>query len=78
MDKFFSRQQMLKMEPEIHSLTQRLCDKLLRKTDEVIGIQTAYSCLSSDVVSAYCFGEPFGFVDQVCSFPPRSLSTYFA
>lgn len=66
-EKFFSRQQMLKMEPEIHGLTQRLCDKILRTTGEVLDVRTAYSCLVSDVISAYCFGEPLGFVDQVCA-----------
>ncbi|ROV96702.1 hypothetical protein VSDG_05517 [Cytospora chrysosperma] len=63
-ERFFSRQQMLKMEPEIHGLTQRLCDKILRTTGEVLDVRTAYSCLVSDVISAYCFGEPLGFVDQ--------------
>lgn len=57
---------MLKMEPEIHSLTQRLCDKILRTTGEVLVIQTVFSCLVTDVISEYCFGEPLGFVDQVC------------
>ncbi|ROV93806.1 hypothetical protein VMCG_08793 [Cytospora schulzeri] len=65
MDKFFSRHQMVNLEPEIHSLAQRLCDKLLRtKDDEVLDIQAAYSCLATDVIAAYCFGETLGFVDQ--------------
>jgi hypothetical protein len=27
-----------------------------------LDVTTAYSCFTSDVISGYCFGEPFGFV----------------
>jgi hypothetical protein len=27
-------------------------------------VTTAYSCFTSDVISGYCFGEPFGFLAQ--------------
>ncbi|KUI60841.1 Trichodiene oxygenase [Cytospora mali] len=64
LDKFFSRQQILKLETEINGLTQRLCHKLLRKTGEVLDIQTVYSCLVTDLISAYCFGETMGFMEQ--------------
>ena len=70
MDKFFSRQQISRMEAEINSLTQRMCNKLLRTAGDVLDIQTVYSCLVTDVISSYCFGEPIGFTDQVCSCPP--------
>jgi hypothetical protein len=32
---------------------------------EPLDVTTAYSCFTSDVISGYCFGEPFGFVEQV-------------
>ncbi|KAH9909477.1 cytochrome P450 [Xylariomycetidae sp. FL2044] len=65
MNKFFSRAQISKLEPEMHQLTQLLCDKLLRNpTKGPLNVTTAYSCFSSDMISAYCFGEPLGFLEQ--------------
>ncbi|KAI1763613.1 cytochrome P450 [Hypoxylon sp. FL1150] len=64
--KFFSKNQIAKLEPQLQSLTQRLCDKLLAWTgkDEPINTQMAYSCFTSDAISDYCFGESFGFLAQ--------------
>ncbi|WQF79329.1 Putative cytochrome P450 [Colletotrichum destructivum] len=67
MNKFFSRLQMFKFESKVHALAQRLCDKLLAGVsgpDDVVLLTEAYSCFTSDVVSEYCFGEAFGFLDQ--------------
>ncbi|GKT41142.1 cytochrome P450 monooxygenase sdnE [Colletotrichum spaethianum] len=67
MNKFFSRNQMFKLEPKVHALAQRLCDKLLAGAgdpDKVVPLTEAYSCFTSDVVSDYCFGEAFGFLSQ--------------
>ncbi|KAK2052357.1 trichodiene oxygenase [Colletotrichum caudatum] len=67
MSKFFSRVRMLKLEPKVHALAQRLCDKLLAGAsdpDKVVPLTEAYSCFTSDVVSDYCFGESFGFLDR--------------
>lgn len=30
-----------------------------------LNVTTAYSCFTSDVISGYCFGNPFGFLEQV-------------
>ncbi|KAK2044830.1 trichodiene oxygenase [Colletotrichum somersetense] len=67
MSKFFSRVQMFKLEPKVHALAQRLCDKLLagaNDPEKVVPLTDAYSCFTSDVVSEYCFGESFGFLDR--------------
>ncbi|KAJ8116515.1 hypothetical protein OPT61_g2076 [Boeremia exigua] len=64
-NKFFSRAQITKLEPEMKKLTQTLCDKLLRcPSNQAFEITTAYSCFSTDVISAYCFGKPIGFLEQ--------------
>ncbi|KAK0382338.1 trichodiene oxygenase [Colletotrichum limetticola] len=65
--KFFSRQQMLKLEPQVHASAQKLCDKLLScagADGEVVPLQDAYSCFTTDVITEYCFGESFGFLEQ--------------
>ncbi|KAJ3946828.1 uncharacterized protein N0V96_003204 [Colletotrichum fioriniae] len=65
--KFFSRQQMLKLEPQVHASAQKLCDKLLSfagADGEIVPLQDAYSCFTTDVITEYCFGESFGFLEQ--------------
>ncbi|KAM0271148.1 hypothetical protein ACHAQH_009167 [Verticillium albo-atrum] len=62
--KFFSRAMIARLEGEIHDLVQRLCDKLLaqsgKERPEPFDVAMAYSCFTSDAISGYCFGEPFG------------------
>ncbi|KAI4687804.1 uncharacterized protein J4E88_003395 [Alternaria novae-zelandiae] len=69
--KFFSRAMITRLEPEIHSLVQQLCDKLLRQSsdNEPFDIAMAYSCFTSDAISSYSFGESFGFLDQEGWYP---------
>ncbi|KXH35570.1 trichodiene oxygenase [Colletotrichum salicis] len=65
--KFFSRKQMLKLEPQVHASAQKLCDKLLTfagADGEVVPLQDAYSCFTTDVITEYCFGESFRFLEQ--------------
>ncbi|KAG9234593.1 benzoate 4-monooxygenase cytochrome p450 [Amylocarpus encephaloides] len=65
LSRFFSRAQVTQLEPKIHKLAERLCDKILvvGKKDP-FDVTTAYSLLSSDVISGYCFGESIGLVAQ--------------
>ncbi|PYI13626.1 cytochrome P450 [Aspergillus violaceofuscus CBS 115571] len=66
-NKFFSRAQITKLEADIEDLADQLCDKLINigtKSEEPIDLVTAYSCFTSDIISGYCFGEPFGFIRQ--------------
>jgi cytochrome P450 len=63
--KFFSRQQMLKLETEVHDFAQRVADKLLRSGDgRPFDIKHTFNCFTADVISQYAFGNPMGFVDQ--------------
>ena len=67
MSRHFSRQQMLRLEPEIHSTLQKFCGKLLSYNSRYPGpfdITMAYSCFTSDIISDYSFGEPLGLLDQ--------------
>jgi cytochrome P450 len=63
MARFFSRGQMLKLESEVHTFTQRVCDKMLR-TKGPFDLKEAFNCYTADIISQYSFGEPMGFVDQ--------------
>ena len=76
--KFFSRGQIAKLEPQIHALVQRLCDKLLAEAgkDRPVDVTMAYSCFTSDVIADYCFGESFGFLARDAWEPNYRASLY--
>jgi hypothetical protein len=60
-----------RLEPDIHVLVQKLCNKLLAQSGdgEVFDITMAYSCFATDAISGYSFGESFGLLDQKGWFP---------
>jgi cytochrome P450 len=64
--KFFSHGMIERLEGDIHSSVHKLCDKLLAQSgkEAPIDVAMAYSCFTSDTISAYCFGETFGLLDQ--------------
>lgn len=65
MNKYFSRQQMLKLEGEVLEFSHRVADKMLKMSGgQPFNIKEAFNCFTADVVSQYAFGEPMGFVDQ--------------
>jgi hypothetical protein len=55
-----------RIEPEIHSLVQKLCSKLLTQSGDKkpFDITMAYSCFTTDAISGYSFGTSFGFLEQ--------------
>ncbi|KAK8072563.1 cytochrome P450 [Apiospora saccharicola] len=63
-NRFFSRGQIMKLEPEVHQLAQRRCDKMLRWRQAPIGVNEAYNCFTADTISQYAFGQPLGFLEQ--------------
>jgi hypothetical protein len=54
------------LEPLIHERAQRLCDKFLREVgrNKPIDLAKAYSCFTTDIIIAYCFGQTEGFLDN--------------
>ncbi|KAK4075534.1 cytochrome P450 [Purpureocillium lilacinum] len=68
--KFFSRSMISRLESDVRALAQKLCDKLLAHADKpAFDVTMAYSCFTSDAISGYCFGEPFGFLEQEGWYP---------
>lgn len=59
------------LEPEIHKLVNKLCDKLLAQSGdgEVFDVTMAYSCFTADAISGYSFGESFGLLQQKGWYP---------
>ncbi|PGG95967.1 hypothetical protein AJ79_09787 [Helicocarpus griseus UAMH5409] len=63
--KFFSRQQMLKLEGEVQESAQLVADKMLRSAGKgPFDVKEAFNCYTADVISQYAFGEPMGFIAQ--------------
>lgn len=56
----------MSLEEDVAALAQRLCDKIMaqRGNGTPFDLTIAYSNLSTDVISAYCFGESFNLLDQ--------------
>lgn len=69
--KFFSVAMISQLEGEVHSLVDKLCTKLLAERTKAAGtarqtvdMAAAYSLFTTDTISSYSFGEPFGLLDQ--------------
>ncbi|XXG96814.1 Mitochondrial succinate-fumarate transporter [Hypoxylon texense] len=63
--RFFSRQQTLKLEGEVHDFAQRTVEKMLRFANKgPFDVKEAFNCFTADIISQYSFGEPMGFIDQ--------------
>ncbi|KAI8254512.1 hypothetical protein K4K53_009034 [Colletotrichum sp. SAR 10_77] len=53
----------LRLKRMVHAAAQRLCDKFLdRRGRGPLDVAAAYSYHTADIISEYCFGEPFGFL----------------
>jgi len=62
--KFFSRQQVLRLESEVFEFATLTADKILATTGKVWDIKQAFNCFTADIISQYAFGEPMGFIAQ--------------
>lgn len=65
LNRFFSRQQMLKLEGEVFDFAQMTANKMLGFAGkEIFDVKEAFNCFTADVMSQYAFGESMGFVAQ--------------
>ncbi|OBR13082.1 Benzoate 4-monooxygenase cytochrome p450 [Colletotrichum higginsianum IMI 349063] len=65
LSRFFSRQQMLKLEGEVQEFAQLTVDKMLRSASKgPFDVKEAFNCFTADIISQYAFGEPMGFIAQ--------------
>ena len=56
---FFSKASVRRLEPVIQTLVDRLCDRLAAKRDsgQPVNLLYAYSALTQDVITEYCFSD---------------------
>lgn len=63
--RFFSRQQVVKLEGEIREFSQIVADKMLQSAGgEAFDVKDVFNCFTADIISQYAFGEPMGFIAQ--------------
>jgi cytochrome P450 len=63
---FFSRRTVVQLESNIAAKVQTLCDRFsgFAKTSEVVRLDGAYSALTTDVITDYCFGKAYGYLNE--------------
>ncbi|KAI1342455.1 cytochrome P450 [Xylariaceae sp. FL0016] len=65
LNRFFSRQQVMRLEGEVNEFAQRCVNKMLRYAGkESFDVKEAFNCFTADIISQYAFGESMGFIDQ--------------
>lgn len=65
LSKFFSRQQMLKLEGEVQEFAHLTVAKMIKSAGtSAFDVKEAFNCFTADVMSQYAFGEPMGFIAQ--------------
>jgi cytochrome P450 len=62
----FSKRRIRELEPEIQRHLDRLCERLdeFCKSGQVLNIGLAFAVFAADVISAYCFGDPLGLLND--------------
>ncbi|KAH9886398.1 benzoate 4-monooxygenase cytochrome P450 [Xylariomycetidae sp. FL2044] len=64
-NRFFSKQQVIKLEHEVNEFAQRCTDKMLACAGKgAFDVKQAFNCFTADIISQYAFGQPMGFIDQ--------------
>ncbi|KAK3668237.1 hypothetical protein LTR22_000922 [Elasticomyces elasticus] len=65
-DPYFSRASILSSEALIASLVDKMCTRVeeLKGRDTPFSMSTMYRCLTTDIISEYCFSQPFDLLDD--------------
>jgi len=69
---FFSKQSILRLEPTISSMVEKLCGRIdeFKRSGQPMPLRLAYSCLSTDIVHLYAFNIFSNYLDSQ-DFSPR-------
>jgi hypothetical protein len=74
---YFSKQSILRLMPVILSKIQRLCQRFeeFEYSKQPLNMDIAYSALTMDIITEYCFAEPYGCMDDPGFMPqwPKGL-----
>jgi cytochrome P450 len=66
LNQFFSQRQVLRLEPVVQEKLQKLQERLAlyKGTRKPVNMNHAFSALTGDIVTQYCFARDYGVLDQ--------------
>lgn len=77
MNQFFSKQSIIKLEPIIQDKTDKIADHFKKsfETGTVLNLEYAFSALTADVITHYCYGTSYRYLED--QFPENDLRDAF-
>lgn len=63
---FFSKRSVVRLEARISEKVKKLCDRLAEESqrDRVVDAHTAYTALTTDIITDYCYGYSYTYLAQ--------------
>lgn len=63
---FFSKQRILRLEPMIHTLARRMCERAedFKRAGQPVPLTTGFSCLITDVLTEYIMTESYHYLEE--------------
>jgi hypothetical protein len=79
LNRYFSKASVSALEPQIHEKVQKLCVQLESHagSKKPVDLTMAFSCLTTDVITEYAFGQSYNFLDSA-TFEPNLRPAIFA
>jgi len=76
---YFSKRSVMQLEPVISSRIESLCNRFreFRKSHQPVNLGVAYSAMTTDIITEYCFARSYGFLAKP-DFAPEWLETLMA
>ncbi|MCJ1387752.1 hypothetical protein MMC18_000595 [Xylographa bjoerkii] len=76
---YFSKQNIRRLEPVIRSRIEKLCSRLqeVQRSGEPVNVRNAYSALTTDIITEYCFGNSFDLLGRT-DFAPEHYDAMVA
>lgn len=61
---YFASTNVQKFQPRAQDQISKLCARLQAAEGTVVSLSDAFRCLATDIATGYCFGKPFGHLDE--------------
>lgn len=61
---YFASTNIQKFQPQAQEQISKLCARLQEAEGNIVSLSDAFRCLATDIATGYCFGKPFGHLDE--------------
>ncbi|KAK9802347.1 putative Cytochrome P450 [Seiridium cardinale] len=61
---YFASTSIQKFQPQAQEQVDKLCNRLNAASGTVVSLSDAFRCLATDIATGFCFGKPFGHLDE--------------